>query len=508
MISNSNELVKLAHRLFKQLYINLSYKDVKDKLHSSPKYPNIDSLIHLFDQVGINSKLVKGELVHLKQMHPFIIIQTLNDGYVLIEEINESHITYYTPNSGRIIDSFESLNKKWNGTILLLDYSNIKEQYLKPQKTGFFDIFIKWKSKTLFFIFIAIAFYYLRETTINMMYLGIKFSGLFVCLYLNHISLSGTNGFCELNKKFSCKTALRYKISNGFTLVDIGSIYFISGIVICLSTVELPSLLLFQTTISLSATIFIILSLYIQHKVLEKWCVICLLVIFLLILEITISVYYFNSSNFDLSIQVSDLIYLITTYIIVGILWFDLYEYIERSYKYHILKNDYLRIKSNKDVFNVLQQKEKKVDIDIVNEIKLGTSNSNKKLSIIFNPECEFCKEKLVDIVSVLKHRQNDICFYFIFTNAQDNSISLSLIELYYQLDQLEFINEIENFIKNGTKGIKSKNKNQKISKKSINTLEEHVNWCYENNIIKLPVLVFNGNTLTPHYSIPELDFK
>src|SRR5699024_8661555 len=132
MISNSNELVKLAHRLFKQLYINLSYKDVKDKLHSSPKYPNIDSLIHLFDQVGINSKLVKGELVHLKQMHPFIIIQTLNDGYVLIEEINESHITYYTPNSGRIIDSFESLNKKWNGTILLLDYSNIKEQYLKP----------------------------------------------------------------------------------------------------------------------------------------------------------------------------------------------------------------------------------------------------------------------------------------------------------------------------------------------------------------------------------------
>ncbi len=507
-------LLNLLFKLNKELSLKVSKHKLEKLLLSHPNYPSIFSLSDTLTKLGIENKSGNISVDQLLSLSPLFMAYTLQDGLVLVKKISKNEISYYTGNYANLItESLKDFLLKWNGIVLLFD-TEPKLKVSGEEITNKRFKSIKILASIIILLVIMTASLEKLYQISNLFFLT-KFAGTLISMLIIFVSANKINQskYCSSNNKMSCNDVLNSRASNIFSwlsMSDLGLVYFIGcflSLIIGAIDPNSYTVTLLISFLSVSAFPYIFFSIIYQKYVVKKWCALCLGIQGLFFIEFFIAIYILLTNDL-VSIPYDSIFMVIIIFGLVSIIWSYLKSPLYKYYKNKEENYKYRRIKNNPDVFSFLQEKENTFDTQFIqNPIVFGDNDSKNMITMVINPYCQLCAEKVNEIVTSKKAAKN-FNFSLIFSESKNSEASLILIELYHRMGKSDFLTLLKNWFVN--KDLKKLKENYyfNISEKTKNTFEQHVKWCSQYNIIQTPLTIFNNRSLSDHYSLHDLLIK
>lgn len=225
---------------------------------------------------------------------------------------------------------------------------------------------------------------------------------------------------CSAGNKINCGAVLHSKASKigGISWSAIGFSYFM-GILLFLLTSGITSRtgLFITSWISFVATPYVLFSVYYQWRIVTQWCVMCLSVGALLLLQLTTAVLGSWHTLLSLSdigpVQIISAITIFSIPLITTILLMPALQKAKDGRRVNI---DLQKLKHNKQVFEALLQKQKQVNSSPKGlGIFVGNPNAPFKLIKVCNPYCNPCSKAHIPMEELL-HNNPEVQIQLIFT--------------------------------------------------------------------------------------------
>lgn len=326
---------------------------------------------------------------------------------------------------------------------------------------------------------------------------------------------------CQPGKKINCSAILHSKASKiwGISWSSIGFTYFMGMLTVLLirGITNFP-VLQALSWVNIMATPYIAFSLYYQWKIAKQWCVLCLLVQGILLLQFIIaSLFAFHS--------------LMPVNLIPGAIWFStiiafgiilttiliLKPSLELS-KLGRQKNIELqKLKNSPQIFEALlvkQKSGKKPGSDL--GITLGNPSGQFKLIKVCNPYCGPCAEAH-SVLEELLENNNEICLQIIFT-ATNSDVDYKkptvthFLGIDAQKDKAVTQKALDDWysmpIKDHASFIAKYPLHNDSPKAHYEKIERMRQWCEETDIAYTPTLFISLNSYdsnSPVYQLPSI---
>lgn len=502
-------LLKLAYKLKSELSLKVSKEKIKTLLLGHYSYPSIFSFSNALTKLGIDNKIGRISSEEFLKLSPLFLAYSLKDGLVIVKSVSNTHINYLTGESKSLIEeSIEDFFFKWNGLVLITeDKPQVKDskQYALRNKINIF----KGVIATILFSTLILFFFRLNFGIFGLIFFS-KLLGVIISILLNYAHASQVNElrFCEANKNINCLEVLNSNASSifkWFSMSDLGLIYFMGGsIAIFISAITGNHIVVMSvlSILSIAVSPYVFFSLYYQYSVIKKWCLYCIYIQAILVMESIISGVFLYKGNFEVSM----ISYVITgiSFLCIVLIWSYLKIHLHKYYATELNQYKYLRLKGNPKVFNVLHQENKIYNTDFEdNCIRFFALPNNKSTTtLVINPYCNVCGE---EIEKILSNDYSNLSFTIIFNELENNYITQVLIELYFMIEPLGFLHELSYWFKQRNIEYFENKYQIVISDKTYKIQERHSQWCLQNNIIKTPLLIYENKELSKHYSIEDL---
>jgi uncharacterized membrane protein len=225
---------------------------------------------------------------------------------------------------------------------------------------------------------------------------------------------------CSSGKKINCGTVLRSKGSKifGISWSSIGFSYFMGIMLLLLfSGITNSNVLYIISLINSLAVFYVIFSIYYQWKVAKQWCILCLCVQVILVLQFTIVIiggwhqfsgFYTSTGELILPVLVSFTIpFLVTTILLPAL---------EQGKQSKFNYTELQKLKHNSEIFETLLKKQKHlIDNPDGLGILLGNENATYKLIKVCNPYCSPCSKAHKPMEQLLENNP-DIQIQILFT--------------------------------------------------------------------------------------------
>jgi uncharacterized membrane protein len=239
-------LVELRNRL--KLSIT-TQKILEIKRH--PEYPSLSSISGFLSEVNIDNLAIRGTKDQLVEIpYPAIAHFKNNNGqFVLLTEFSNGMLSYFDPaKETSITEPVDEFEKKWTGTILLLETTakSGEPDYNFKKRTEVFQNVSKAIIIILLATVVIVPFLFLSLKSL-VIYL-VKILGISVTYLLLNRQFGGANArveaFCKMGDKADCDSVIQSPASKLFGIVhlsEIGFLYFAGGLLtIVLTSLTLP----------------------------------------------------------------------------------------------------------------------------------------------------------------------------------------------------------------------------------------------------------------------------
>ncbi|SDX26913.1 Protein-disulfide isomerase [Hydrobacter penzbergensis] len=396
------------------------------------------------------------------------------------------------------------------------------------------EIISKIKYFFAFFSFSILSFFFLRRIVevLNSQFIpisiGVYFQGL---ILIGGIVVTSLLLWYEMDQnnpllqkictgiiKGNCNAILTGKQSKLFTWLswsELGFFYFTGGL-ITLFLAETPVVhaiagIAWLNILALPYTAF---SIYYQWKIEKHWCVLCLAVQGLLILG-TINSLVCGLLLTDDSYSFYFIFREVLLYLLPALIWYISKPYIAELLEGKILRREYLRVKFNTDIYDILLRKQKQITLPVEGVgIDIGSPHPKNTLIKVCNPYCGPCSKAHTKIEKLLDQFP-DLAVKIIFKIANEaQSPSLKVVR--HLLCATEGgISEAKKEILNDWYHSGSKDYEKFSLKHPINgkfpeqneKLEAMDKWCNAMEIRHTPTIFINGYQLPDTYSIEDLQY-
>ncbi len=228
---------------------------------------------------------------------------------------------------------------------------------------------------------------------------------------------------CQAGKKVNCSAILNSKASKvfGVSWSCIGFGYFIGMLMLSLTTgVTYAPTLQILSWLNVFALPYVGFSIYYQWRIAKQWCLLCLLVQSILLLQFVIAMIggfhlLLPFSQIPSSLWLSATAVFVFAYIAVLVL-LPAWQKVKESRRATI---DLQRIKHNKQIFEALLVKQKAVEESTAGlGITVGKSNAPYKMLKVCNPYCAPCA-KAHPVIDELIENNEDVQLQIIFTATE-----------------------------------------------------------------------------------------
>lgn len=225
---------------------------------------------------------------------------------------------------------------------------------------------------------------------------------------------------CSAGKKVNCGAVLHSKAATilGISLSAISFSFFMGILLLLLfSGINSPAALFTVSWANAIAAPYVVFSLYYQWRVIKQWCVLCLCVGAILLLQLINALFggwyaLLLSSSIEPGLITSS----ITAFVIPFILTTVLMPALQKSKESKRINIELQKLKHNKQIFEALLQKQKQLteSCDSLG-ISVGNPNATFKLIKVCNPYCGPCA-KAHTPMEELQHNNADVSIQLIFT--------------------------------------------------------------------------------------------
>lgn len=528
--------LEVITKLFAVLKIKVTATTLEKDLTFHPDYPSLLSISDTLIKYGVDNVAIKTQPGKLRQIPLPCLVQIKSvkdndDFFSVIKSINHSYVTYYDPDKKLWKkSSLADFTKVWpKGIALIMDatFAHGEKDYLKNRREE------NQRNTSQCFTLLALpllAIFFMVTALINnglsvlmpalyllLTLLGILMTGLLVGYELNP-DHAVAKKFCTAHKKVNCAAVLSSRASKVFGIPwsTIGLLYFIMCLFVQLIIGFANPIALFVLTwISTIAISFVFFSVYYQWRIVKQWCILCLGVQAVLVLQLFIAVV----NNWQLLmpwsavLPITGLVLLasITAFTLVNLLSITLRAEPENKRNLAAMQ----RLKHHPQLFEALLEKQKMMISDPAGlGIVLGNPQGSCKIIKVCNPYCAPSAsahpaiEELLDsnpqlqvqIIFTAIRTDNDVTALTIkhlLAIAENHSETLikNALDYWYLSPAKDYQMLATKFMMNGE------------LKKQGTHVEAMYLWCKNNHIIYTPTFFVNGYQLPEIYNIDDLRY-
>lgn len=262
---------------------------------------------------------------------------------------------------------------------------------------------------------------------------------------------------------------------------------------------------------------YTIFSVYYQWKVAKQWCVLCLAVQFLLIVELIVSLFtkQLISFNNDELIPILLNAQIFVSLVLPMLVWYFFKPSLLAVQEAKQIKRELNRLKYDSHIFNTLLQKQKQITVSTNGlGICLGNIEASHTIIKVCNPYCGPCAKAHPELEDLMRNNPNvKIQIIFTTTNSENNlaqkpvkhllaiaensdsNIIHQALDDWYLADKKDYNQFAKKYPLENTLN----NQNQK--------LENMSQWCKAIQIDFTPTIFINGYQMPHVYTVADLKY-
>ncbi len=509
----------LVQSLLQKNKISIDSEELDFQIQSHPSYPSLHAITGVLSHFDIDNVAIRVPIDKetLKQLPTCFIAQIKRndntDFALVLKKVKNYKIISSNKESETISEA--TFLKQFTGIIAAVEKDETKITNNKTTTNFQKPLF------ALSLVLFTILFFISNPSLNASIYFTLSLIGIGISLLIiQHdlgVSSKIIDSICsQESKTTNCNAVLNSKgatLYKNIKLSDASLVYFVSisiaSFFLSLTSTSLNILYI----ISLTALPVVAYSIYYQIKISKNWCVLCLGIASVLILQA--ATFFFTTFSFSvLSITSSLLIGF--SFIVIASIWLFISSRLKQEQNFKKLKIKSSKFKRNFDLFNTLLQQSKSVDTTIANtsEIVLGNKNAPLNITVITNPFCGHCKSAHNMVESLLKTHHNELNVTVRFNINTSNSesdgvlVSSRLLELYHTEGEDKCLEAMHDIYNNGdAKSWLAKWKKTTNLDIYSNTLETEYNWCLDNNINFTPEILVNDKSFPKAYDRSDLTY-
>ena len=409
----------MIHLLKKYLHKNGygNQKEVYEDLFlSHPNYPSIFAITDSLNVLSIENiaiKVPKEQFIDL----PENFLAIYNNNVTLVTKTT-SAIIIETEETKKQKLSFNEFLAGWNEVVIAIE-PNVNPVLKKEKKN------IIWLVYTLPLITLIAASLVSHNYNFNsIVLLATSIIGLMLSVFIVQEKLGIKNEiaskFCNLNPNASCDSVIKSKkseINKWISFSDLPLLFFSSSTISILIQPEFSNKIVgFISVLAIPAIVY---SIWLQKFELKKWCVLCLAVSFVIVLQ---SVVFTLGNASWFNNNVTDYYPFIFSSILLTSIWFSIKPILENKIKFEKEANELMRFKRNFNVFQFLSKDiEEYDDFESLKGIEFGNKNAATQITLILSPSCGHCHTAFQDAYELIQNHSEKTHLTILFNINPEN---------------------------------------------------------------------------------------
>lgn len=495
--------------LFKNGYVQ--QKELfEDLFMSHPNYPSIYAITDSLNMLNIENvavKIPKEQFINL----PPNFLAVFNNDIVLASKTTKEIILNKDNEKDKRISYNDFLNG-WNEVIVAIEPNTTNES--NKIKLNINYLLYSFPFLTLLYLSISNFSYNLHTATS----IFIDFIGLFFSIAILQEKYGVKNEFasklCSLNTNTSCSSVIQSKHSNYFNWFSIAELPFLFYCIGIISMLIDPFtnyyIMGYLNIIALPGVIY---SIYLQKSKIKKWCILCLLVSFLILLQSLL----FLTTNLSMQkLNILDFVSFSLLGISSIITWKLVKPLIEKTIQNTSENFNLKRFKYNYEIFNFLSKDIKNKDeFKKLQPIVIGSPDALLSLTLILSPSCGHCHKAFQDGLDLINNFPSKLNLNILFNLNPENqdNIYKEIVEICIELNKHNPEKVKEALLDWHIKRINleewlQKWKTSKINQTFVNQqIQEQYEWCVKGGLNFTPIKIINQKFIPSEYEISELKF-
>lgn len=519
--------IPLLLRHLQLMDIKCDPKELQLVLQSAPSFPSVLSIVQTFTYFGLKATAYRADYAAIeKATTPAIahVKEDSTDRFILILTVSETTVTYYDAFINKNIEiTKDDFCAIWTDIVVL---SEKTENVFRSNKLNKYP---KGSITLAVTSLILLALLGFRMSMIPQSFLfffgllGLKLAGIWCTVGLLRQESKGSysvfDAFCHRNEAFDCEAVIQSKASklfNKVALADIGIVYFATGIislsigVFSDATTAVLQALFYLSVCSIPLIAFSVLY---QKVVIKKWCPLCLCTMFILVIEVTLFL-FFPLKVFSGDPAFTAELLLFSLFSSLGILFLTT-RMIENQAKAFSIHISSLQLKRTPFVIAAVFGNKKSMSQPMKDSLIIGNTEAPVTITTLLNPMCNPCKDIAVETIRLLKNYPSFIQWHIRFDGAKAaeydylNKPQLYLFELFRQNNSAKVrLNIIKEWFRVQSLGKFSENYPlNTIQEETISTFSEHIRNNSELKVEKVPSIWINNRIFPKEYSLNDIPF-
>ena len=450
--------------------------------------------------------------------------------FTVVKNIDNDSILYLDPITKKTTTStlqqFQAMDK---GIVMLIDSSNRRNEInykdnVKLEREKRILSNLPWFLFLIIIIYCSfqIINYYQSNFVLNKLgYLIAIFIGTSISSLLIWHEVDQDNKLikqvCRKGKKMNCDAVLSSSQSSlfGVSWSIWGGSYFLMLLFVQLFFVNDFSFLLVTAGLSFLALPYVFYSIYVQWRIIRQWCLLCLGIQSILIINALIAWDVFRRFHVGYELYVFNgypLIIAITIGLLTFLVLNKLVQLFKSAKEGKIYEKRLKLIKSDKEVFNYFLRKSERISVSTDSlGITLGNPSASNEIIKICNPYCPPCSDMHFKLEKIIDTNR-DVKIRIIFTATGEEDDITNAPVAYFLLTQEHFGPEVVKTLldewyasdKDFTRFVSEKILKEDLKSQKAKIVEMG-QWCEKMKIRGTPTLFINGFELPEQYRVSDL---
>lgn len=498
--------------LVKKFLIENRYSNVVDEFEdlfsSHPNYPSLYAITDSLGLLGIENlaiKIPKEQFIELPET-----FLTLYKGELVLLSKDENIIRILDEKGKKWKLNLDVFLRDWDQIVIVVEPNTEKEIGLK--KTS------KWVLLGLPMLLLIFFSLFINGYSISsILLLGLSALGLVLSVLVLQekfgIKIELVSKFCNMNQETSCDSVIKSdqsQITSWLSFTDLPLLFFGSNfLALLLSPILSVSVI---SVLSLLAIPFLIYSVWIQKVKIKKWCLLCLAISGVILMQAVF--FLFNLFTFYEFVS-SGLANYLLSIILVFSAWFLIKPVLEKEIKATKEVKELKRFKRNFKIFDALAKEiNSKNNLGKLKGIEFGNFNTSTNITLFLSPSCGHCHKAFKDAHELYKKNPESIYLKIMFNVNPENEQNKYKIVV----QNLLYINSVDpNKAKEalidwhineiGLDSWKEKWGSDVHDMIINNEMYEQYNWCTENEFNYAPVKIINTRLFPNEYEIADMHY-
>ena len=484
--------------------------DFKESYLSHPNYPSLYAVtdtLNLLQIENIAARIPKEQFIEL----PDYFLSMVDGEFALVHK-KATNVEMETIKGSFLKLSFDDFLNKWNQLVIAVEPNLISKS--KHNTT-----YINWYSYLLPCIaLIALSLFFNSYGLREILFLSTSIFGLIISVFIVQekfgIKNEVVSKLCSLNTSTSCDAVIKSEnsiINKWLSFSDLPLLFFATSMMsIIIQPISSGFLVGFLSLLILPIIGY---SIWMQKVKIKKWCVLCLVVSFIIVCQ---SLFFgFTTTSFSKTITSINSLVLLFVALIITSSWFLIKPMITQKLKVENEVNELKRFKRDYRLFKFLSKDIKEVDeFNKLEGIQIGNVNTEVQLTIIISPSCGHCHTAYQDALALVKNYSQRISLNVLFNINPEN------IDNPYKIvveSLLAINNVLPEKVEEALSDWHIKKMELAVWKQmwivedittSVNSqIEEQYNWCLKNQFNYTPVKIVNNKLFPKEYELNELKY-